>query len=149
MNQSDMQLEDFYAYFLDGQREGAEVYIGERVAMVVYPEEERVGFSSIGDISGIFASVKDLESIEEFRRVRKPRNLEGIKPEITKDLKSLLQITGAIVENEDCIAMIAYNEGMFNQRTKNYCPLVTKLYLDESDGYYADAVENYLEDVAK
>jgi hypothetical protein len=47
-------LEDFYAYFLEGQRDGAEVYIGEKVAMVVYPEEQRVGFSSLGPYSGVF-----------------------------------------------------------------------------------------------
>jgi hypothetical protein len=74
--------------------------------------------------------------------------LEGIKPEITGDLESLLQITCVMIKIDEDIVMRSYNEGMFNQKTGNYCPLVTKLYLDESDGYYADAVENYLEDIS-
>lgn len=113
--------ENFDEYFLRAQKEGHEVYIGEKIALVAYKEERRFGIQK--DHYGpplveaaVFASYYELDDVlkNDLLEILKPENREGIKKDLTSKIGSLYCSIICSLEGEDLMEQIR-KTGLFDE----------------------------------
>jgi len=112
--------ENFEEYFLNAQRENNEVYIGEGIALVVYPEEQVITIQCdvgyfLWDFGPVSCSITDFAGSnleKELLEIRKPENLTGIREDLTSQIRGLYSAIVNFVEAQEASAIELYREGL-------------------------------------
>ncbi|MBI4146220.1 hypothetical protein HY489_02685 [Candidatus Woesearchaeota archaeon] len=97
---------EFDEYFLNAQRDGNEVYLGEDIVLVVY-ENGGIALQTQHPtfyFNGVFCDAEfipgsDLE--QRLNELRRPENRQGIKSELTNRLRQLWNIVQSWHEDND------------------------------------------------
>lgn len=90
--------DEFYEYYLQAQRDGHEVYLGDGYVLVRYADGS-VGMSGGLLFSGFTVGAEDLEGLEDLlEEICQERFRKGVHPELTPKLSNLCGILTSWVE---------------------------------------------------